>query len=306
MHESMMTWNEAKKSDGDIQFPPSASINLHHKSEWLLSSMASNEITSETNQNYESFNGINEKLSEENKTLRILLKDFEERKTAEENLSEQLFYSNKVNKTLEERILDLTSKLQEKDNKIDLLKTENDNFKKLTSQLKQEIENYKNKQELDLNHLETKNRLLTEALNKRNEDVKALENGNEDLINLLEKWDDKIQKLDEDLQVERIKIEKYEHVLKDSGKESFKIDAESLDSRINFLVATLEEYRKMLEEDSDFQMDKMNSENSLIDLDKLEEKNLITPSRRNTKSMSWGIGGENEKTVNTGTLSSEI
>jgi predicted RNase H-like nuclease (RuvC/YqgF family) len=104
---------------------------------------------------------------------------------------------------------------------------------------------------MSFNHIETKNRLLTEALNKRNEDIKALENGNEDLINLLEKCDDKIQKLDEDYRVEQIRAEKYEAMVEGDKK----IDIESLDGRINFLVNTLEEYRRILEDDSEFQQE---------------------------------------------------
>eukprot|EP00343_Euplotes_focardii_P002044 CAMPEP_0205803264 /NCGR_PEP_ID=MMETSP0205-20121125/5863_1 /ASSEMBLY_ACC=CAM_ASM_000278 /TAXON_ID=36767 /ORGANISM="Euplotes focardii, Strain TN1" /LENGTH=127 /DNA_ID=CAMNT_0053071059 /DNA_START=520 /DNA_END=900 /DNA_ORIENTATION=- len=121
------------------------------------------------------------------------------------------------------------------------------------------------------------NRLMTEALNKRNEDVNALENGNEDLINLLEKCDDKIQKLEEDIRIEQMKAEKYEVIL--SKTEDFnKVDIESLDGRINFLVSTLEEYRKMLEEESDFDnTDQESLDNGLIDLDRLEEDNFITP-----------------------------
>mmetsp|Transcript_22435 Transcript_22435/g.19931 ORF Transcript_22435/g.19931 Transcript_22435/m.19931 type:complete len:156 (+) Transcript_22435:537-1004(+) len=148
------------------------------------------------------------------------------------------------------------------------------------------------------------NRLMTEALNKRNEDVNALENGNEDLINLLEKCDDKIQKLEEDIRIEQMKAEKYEVIL--SKTEDFnKVDIESLDGRINFLVSTLEEYRKMLEEESDFDnTDQESLDNGLIDLDRLEEDNFITPVR-NTKSLSYDyLGAENEKTLNTGTLSS--
>ena len=41
--------------------------------------------------------------------------------------------------------------------------------------------------EMNTNHLETKVRLLKEALNKRNEDVKELEANNNDLVKLLEK-----------------------------------------------------------------------------------------------------------------------
>lgn len=54
-----------------------------------------------------------------------------------------------------------------------------------------ELWKYKKETELTVNHLDTKNRLLTEALNKRNEDIKSLESSQEDLINLIEKLDEK-------------------------------------------------------------------------------------------------------------------
>ncbi len=59
------------------------------------------------------------------------------------------------------------------------------------SRIDDELSKFKKETELTVNHLDTKNRLLTEALNKRNEDIKTLENSQEDLINLIEKLDEK-------------------------------------------------------------------------------------------------------------------
>jgi len=53
-----------------------------------------------------------------------------------------------------------------------------------------------------------------------------------------------------------MKTEKYEEELQTQDKEDKRIDVESLDGRINFLVNTLEEYRRILEEDSEFNNDK--------------------------------------------------
>lgn len=49
-----------------------------------------------------------------------------------------------------------------------------------------------------------------------------------------------------------MKSEKYEQLLDESNKADLKIDVETLDGRINFLVNILEEYRRILEEDSAF------------------------------------------------------
>lgn len=56
------------------------------------------------------------------------------------------------------------------------------------------------------------------------------------------------------MQLERILKEKYEHQLE--GKEGWqRVDIDTIDNRISFMVGVLEEYRKMLEEDSHFQSD---------------------------------------------------
>lgn len=161
------------------------------------------------------------------------------------------------------------------------------------------LEKQKNEAELTINHLDTKNRLLKEALNKRNEDIKSLENGNEDLINLLEKCDDKIQKLDEDYRIEKMKAEKYEQELQKANMKDRKIDVESLDGRINFLVNTLEEYRRILEEDSAFNEPSMSEENGAIN-------EYMTPLRLSSRSMdNNALRIDNANTLNTGTLSSD-
>ena len=179
------------------------------------------------------------------------MKDFEEMKTREQLIIDQLESSNELNAALEAKLKKTEGVVKKHELTVKEYKQKIKTLTEKSKKQEQEISKMKNQAELDLNHLETKNRLLTEALNKRNEDVKALENGNEDLINLLEKCDDKIQKLDEDFKVERMKAEKYEQLFENDGKDDFKIDTESLDGRINFLVTTLEEYRRILEDDSD-------------------------------------------------------
>lgn len=75
------------------------------------------------------------------------------------------------------------------------------------------------------------------------------EENNKELVAFIEKWDEKISKLDEDLQVEKIKSEKYEIKLGLIEDDFKRIDVDTLDGRINFLVNLLEQYRKMLEDE---------------------------------------------------------
>eukprot|EP00344_Euplotes_crassus_P000523 CAMPEP_0197015928 /NCGR_PEP_ID=MMETSP1380-20130617/76211_1 /TAXON_ID=5936 /ORGANISM="Euplotes crassus, Strain CT5" /LENGTH=110 /DNA_ID=CAMNT_0042442275 /DNA_START=362 /DNA_END=694 /DNA_ORIENTATION=- len=55
--------------------------------------------------------------------------------------------------------------------------------------------------------------------------------------------------MEEDYQLEKIKCEKYEVKLGLVQDDFEKIDVDTLDGRINFLVGLLEQYRKMLEEE---------------------------------------------------------
>jgi hypothetical protein len=55
------------------------------------------------------------------------------------------------------------------------------------------------KTEINTNHLDTKNRLLKEVLTKRNNDVEDMEKGNKQLITILEKYDEKLEKVKEQL-----------------------------------------------------------------------------------------------------------
>ena len=104
--------------------------------------------------------------------------------------------------------------------------------------------------EIDKSHMETKIRLLKEVLTRKNKDYLVAEENNKELVAFIEKWDEKISKLDEDLQVERIKWEKYEIKLGLIENDFKRIDVDTLDGRINFLVNLLEQYRKMLEDES--------------------------------------------------------
>ncbi|CAI2365982.1 unnamed protein product [Moneuplotes crassus] len=150
------------------------------------------EITPSPNHQHQSF-PVSTSLSD----MTPLLKDFEEMKLREEDLIHQLQTEKSQRHELEQQVTEQNSKLQDNQGLIQKLANEIATLKASNKDLTTQLERYQSRQDLDITHLETKNRLLTEALNKRNKDVKELESGNEDLISLLEKCDDKIQKLQE-------------------------------------------------------------------------------------------------------------
>lgn len=75
-----------------------------------------------------------------------------------------------------------------------------------------------------------------------------IEKGNKQLMAILEKYDTKMDKMREQIEVQRLKIEKYEEMETGVIK---KIDIDTIDGRINFLVDILEDYKKQLEEMED-------------------------------------------------------
>ena len=75
--------------------------------------------------------------------------------------------------------------------------------------------------------------------------MEDMEKGNKQLIAILEKYDDKMEKLKEQVQIQQLKMTKYEEMK--TGKVK-KIDTDTLDGRVSFLVNILEEYKKQLED----------------------------------------------------------
>lgn len=53
------------------------------------------------------------------------------------------------------------------------------------------------KNEISSNHLDTKNWLLKEVLTKWNKEMEEMEKGNKQLISILDKYDDKLERLKE-------------------------------------------------------------------------------------------------------------
>ena len=148
----------------------------------------------------------NKQLMTENITLRTILKDYEEMKTNENMLLEKLEAA-----TLREQAYEV--KLEEINTQCIFMSQQLTKCHEEIQSLTKENKKIKVDNEMNANHQETKIRLLKEALNKRNEDIKQIEDANDDLIKLLQKWDEKLLKLDEDYKLERIKNEKFEQQL---------------------------------------------------------------------------------------------
>lgn len=182
-------------------------------------------------------------LKNENFSLRSLLKDYEETKNNEDVFIDRLNKAEEMEEEMNLKIQDLLKENQ-------FYKEEVEKVKEEMSQLEKDNTKLEKSLDMNTNHLETKVRLLKEALNKRNEDVKELESNNNDLVKLLEKWDQKLVKLDEDYRLEKYKTEKYEVQLGLKNPDFQKYEIETIDGRISFMVNILEEYRKMLEEES--------------------------------------------------------
>ena len=96
-------------------------------------------------------------------------------------------------------------------------------------------------QDMNQSHLETKVKLLTEVLNKRNEDIQEMEEESKKMLELVEDYEGKLIKMKEEVEVQALKVEKYEEHL--SGKVK-PIEVDTIDGRINFLVSVLESYKQ--------------------------------------------------------------
>jgi hypothetical protein len=192
--------------------------------------------------------GQNEELIKENRYLKSLLKDYEEIKTNEGALLDRIDAAERREREYQSKIQKYVEDLDLRDDRIGKLKEEVQRIRRENIKLESDTE-------MKSTHLETKIRLLTEALNKRNEDIKMIEASNEELVKLLEKCDEKLIKLDEDHRLEKIRSEKYEKMLTKEDPKFEKIDIETIDGRIAFMVNILEEYRKILEDESQNESD---------------------------------------------------
>jgi hypothetical protein len=89
--------------------------------------------------------------------------------------------------------------------------------------------------------------LLEDALTRRNVDVEQAEENNRQLLNLLEKYDNKLDELQEDNEIKDMKIFEYERQhLGDRPK----IRIESIEDKVKFLLQVLRRLRDMYIEDA--------------------------------------------------------
>lgn len=66
------------------------------------------------------------------------------------------------------------------------------------------------KHDLQLSHLDTKTRLLQEALTKKNTELIEMEENNKGLVQLLESYEESKSKYKEEIEIMKLKLEKYE------------------------------------------------------------------------------------------------
>lgn len=81
-------------------------------------------------------------------------------------------------------------------------------------------------------------------MTKRNQDFDFAEDNNRQLLSLLEKYDNKLDELQEDLEIRELKIIEYE---KDMSESKDKIKIESLEEKIQFITAMLGRLKDMHE-----------------------------------------------------------
>jgi len=106
--------------------------------------------------------------------------------------------------------------------------------------------------------LQTKIKLLEDALNRRNIDVEQGEENNKQLLGLLEKYDNKLDELQEDNELKDMKIFEYErHNMPDRPK----IRIESIEEKVRFLVTVLHRLKVMYIEGVKEVLDKNGSNN---------------------------------------------
>ena len=88
----------------------------------------------------------------------------------------------------------------------------------------------------------TKVKLLEDALTRRNVDVEQAEDNNRQLLTLLEKYDNKLDELQEDNELKDMKIFEYERQhLGDRPK----IRIESIEDKVKFLVQVLKRLKEL-------------------------------------------------------------
>lgn len=148
--------------------------------------------------------GENQRLKDENDSLRTILQDYEHMKTNEATLLDRIdtleiklstfkpaSKSSTCTQTCDSMHYELYQSFSQN------FEPEKTNLESENTSLKRDLKRLQIDSEMSSAHLETKIRLLKEALNKRNEDIKEIELSNTELIEVLAKCDEKLVKLDE-------------------------------------------------------------------------------------------------------------
>ena len=120
------------------------------------------------------------------------------------------------------------------------------------SDMEQEHSSFTIKSEIESSNLQTKVKLLEDALTRRNVDVEQAEENNRQLLSLLEKYDNKLDELQEDNELKDMKIFEYERQhLGDRPK----IRIESIEDKVKFLVQVMKRLRDMYLDDAQDRID---------------------------------------------------
>jgi hypothetical protein len=109
-------------------------------------------------------------------------------------------------------------------------------------ELDQKHENSTIQNDIEAQNLNTKIKLLEEALTRRNVDVEQAEENNRQLLTLLEKYDNKLDELQEDNELKDMKIFEYE---RNHLGDRPKIRIEAIEDKVRFLVQVLKRLKQM-------------------------------------------------------------
>jgi hypothetical protein len=118
----------------------------------------------------------------------------------------------------------------------------------------------------------TKMKMLEEALTRRNYDLEQGEENNKQLLNLLEKYDNKLDELQEDNELKDMKIFEYESTF---VKDKPKIKLESIEEKVRFLVQVLHRLKCMyIEGVTEFDFEDSNRSYPVIPDEELENMKI--------------------------------
>ena len=98
------------------------------------------------------------------------------------------------------------------------------------------------KSELQIAHLDTKVKLLEEALTKRNKEFEGLDENNKQLIYLLEKYDNKLSEVQDELDYKEVKLKELEEEGIDDRDQ--RLNLQTIEDRISYLRDLLDRYEE--------------------------------------------------------------